>query len=430
MKIAIIGSGITGLSCAWLLNHHGHDVTIFEKNNYIGGHSNTVEIPPHPAVDTGFIVYNENTYPNLIALFDLLGVKRIKTNMGFAVSIDQGRVEYSGDSIFAQKKNIFKPSFWQMLFDIIRFYKSAPKELLKPDSAETLADYLQNHKYSKEFMYDHLLPMAGSIWSMSAEDTARFPLKSFVQFFQNHGLFNLTNRPQWWTVSGGSREYVRIITKNFIDRIKLNTPVLNIIRGTNQSEIITEDGSEPFDHIVFATHSDQALNILGTNANPNEIGILSKIPYTENTAYLHQDESLMPQNKTIWSSWNYFADTNDGKVFVTYWMNNLQKFLPNDHSLFVSLNPITPPDPSKIIQKIIYEHPHFTETARIGWQEIHKLQGVQNTWFGGAWCGYGFHEDGITAGITIAELISGKKRPWDCIDKSPAGMNIKGIKNA
>jgi predicted NAD/FAD-binding protein len=425
MKIAIIGSGITGLSAAWLLNKH-HDITIFEANDYIGGHSNTVEIPPHPAVDTGFIVYNELTYPNLIALFDHLGVVRQKTDMGFAVSLDNGRMQYSGDALFAQSKNIFKISFWQMLFDIVRFYKTAPDILKDPQNNQTLGNYLEDRKYSKAFINDHLLPMAGAIWSMSAEDTARFPLKSFVQFFYNHGLLRLTNRPQWWTVTGGSREYVKRITADFAHKIKLNCPVLEISRHENSSILTTANGSETFDHVIFACHTDTALKILGEQATPDELEVLSAIPYTENTAYLHSDPNLMPENKKIWSSWNYFADTKDGKVFVTYWMNKLQTFLPQEQPLFVSLNPITPPVKNKIIKTIIYHHPHYTEQARNAWKNIHKIQGQRNTWFGGAWCGYGFHEDGITAGLAIAELISGKKRPWTHKDKSPAGDHIRG----
>ena len=427
MKIAIIGSGITGLSAAWLLNPH-FDITVFESNDYIGGHTNTVEIPPHPAVDTGFIVYNELTYPNLIALFDHLGVVRQKTDMGFAVSLDNGRLQYSGDALFAQPKNIFKFSFWQMLFDIVRFYKTAPNILNSENNTQTLGAYLKEKKYSKAFINDHLLPMAGAIWSMSAKDTAEFPIKSFVQFFNNHGLLRLTNRPQWWTVTGGAREYVRIITANFTNKIKLNCPVLSITRHGTTSTLTTPHGTDTFDHVIFACHTDTALKILGDSATADEKNILNSIPYTENTAYLHNDPTLMPTNKKIWSSWNYFADTKDGKVFVTYWMNRLQTFLPNEQNLFVTLNPITPPAPNTVIKKIIYHHPHYSQAARTAWQNIYKIQGKQNTWFGGAWCGYGFHEDGITAGLAIAELISGKKRPWATFDSSPAGDHIRGTK--
>lgn len=426
MKIAIIGTGIAGNSAAWLLNQK-HDITVFEQNDYCGGHSNTVSTH-HGDVDTGFIVYNEWTYPNLIALLNHLDVKTEKTDMSFAASLNDGAFEYSSDSMLGQFSNIFKPDFHRMWIDIIRFYKNAPKVLDHVDLNITLGQYLAQKNYSKSFINKHILPMAAAIWSTGADDIQNFPIQSFVRFFENHGLFVLDfkKRPQWRTVTGGSKSYVKKLTAPFKDKIRFKTPVTNIQRFKDHVLV----NSEKFDHVIIATHSNQALDML-SDANEDELNVLNAFLYSENTAYLHTDESMMPKRKKIWASWNYLTTTKNGRVTLSYWMNRLQPFIGNDQDLFVTLNPETPPAENKTLTKIIYHHPQFTLSALDGWGKIKSIQGVRRTWFCGAWCGYGFHEDGLSSGLAIAESIdSSCKRPWNIPEKSPAGKNVRSTLNA
>lgn len=420
MKIAVIGTGISGNTAAWLLSQN-HDVHVFEQNDYIGGHSNTVSINGYPATDTGFIVYNEWTYPNLIALFDHLNVETCKTDMSFGVSLNQGVLEYSGDKIFAQKRNFLNPRFYQMLFDITRFYKKAP-EILNNEKYHslTLQEYLELENYSQAFIDHHLLPMAAAIWSTGKDTVSEFPAASFVRFFINHGLLLLKGRPQWRTVVGGSRSYVDKLTAPFKDKIRLNTKVKSIKRFDGHVEI---DG-EQFDHVIIASHSDQALSML-EDPSAEEKNILGAFPYAENVAFLHTDTKLMPQRKSVWSSWNYLTTSKNGNVCVTYWMNKLQPFIGNEQDLFVTLNPDQEPAPDKTLKKITYHHPQFKRSALRGWGDIHEVQGKKRTWFCGAWCGYGFHEDGLSSGLSVAEQVGNVKRPWTIEEKSPAGDNCK-----
>ena len=422
MKIAIIGTGIAGMGVAWLLNQK-HEITVFEKNDYVGGHSNTVS-GAHPDVDTGFIVYNEWTYPNLIALFDYLGVERVKTDMSFAASLDEGAFEYSSNHLLGQISNVFKPSFHAMWLDLIRFYKTAPKVLSENDNL-SLGQYLERENYSKSFIERHILPMAGAIWSTGANDIRDFPIKSFVRFFINHGLFilDVKKRPQWWTVEGGSRCYVEKLIEPFRDRILLNTPVKTIKRLDDHVLV----NGERFDHVIIAAHSDQALGML-EDLTHEEKSVLKMFPYSENVAYLHTDSSLMPKRKKVWASWNYLTTTASGRVTLSYWMNLLQPFIGNEKDYFVTLNPENPPDPTKTLKKIVYDHPQYTLSALEGWDKIKTIQGKKRTWFCGAWSGYGFHEDGLSSGLAVAESIDPTvKRPWQVEEKSPAGSNSSGI---
>lgn len=422
MKIAVIGTGIAGNGAAWLLHRGGHDIAVFETNDYIGGHSNTVS-GDHPDVDTGFIVYNEWTYPNLIALFSELGVETMPTDMSFAASLNGGALEYSGDHLFGQKMNLFKPSFHRMWIDLIRFYKTAPKAVDEGDDI-TLDQYLQREDYSKSFIDYHILPMAAAIWSTGADDIGAFPIKSFVRFFVNHGLFHLNHakRPQWHTIKGGSKCYVEKLVAPFQGKIRLNTPARSVKRYEHHVEV----NGEIFDHVVIAAHSDQALEIL-EDANPSERRVLGAFPYTENTAYLHTDEVLMPKRRKIWSSWNYLTTTKEGRVTLSYWMNRLQPFIGTAQDYFVTLNPETPPDPAKTFKTITYHHPQYTLDALAGWDQIKTIQGVNRTWFCGAWCGYGFHEDGLSSGLAVAEKIDpSNTRPWSITESSPAGSHAIG----
>jgi len=430
MKIGIIGTGITGNSAAWLLHKH-HDITVFEANDYIGGHSNTVSGETHEDVDTGFIVYNEWTYPNLIALFAHLGVETTLTDMSFAASLRGGQVEYSGDAIFGQFKNFFRPNHYRMLLDILRFYKNAPALLETEDKDISLGEYLKRENYSTAFIQDHILPMAAAIWSTGADDVRNFPAASFIRFFVNHGLLLIKNRPQWHTVKGGSKRYVEKLTAGFKDKILLNNPAVSIKRTKDHVEITdAKNKTHTFDHIIIATHSDQALKMLADASN-EETEVLSAFPYAPNKAYLHTDASLMPKSKKIWSSWNYLTTNEDSSVCLTYWMNKLQPFLPADRDLFVTLNPPKGQEPAAdtILKTIDYDHPQYTMDALNGWDKIKTIQRVNRTWFCGAWCGYGFHEDGISAGLAVAEELSGQetpiRRPWPIKDKSPAGENCR-----
>lgn len=417
MKIAIIGSGISGLSCAWLLNKK-HDITLFEKNNYIGGHSNTASIiydNKKINVDTGFIVFNFRTYPNLKAFFELLNVKIEKSDMSFGIKAIDKNFEYSGNnifSLFAQKRNLFNVKFLKMLKDIIKFNKSAIK--LIEDKVEinnqTLNDFINNLKLGDYFKNYYLFPMAGAIWSCSLEIIKNYPAKTFLQFFYNHGLLSVTNQPQWYTVSGGSKEYVKQITKSFQNKINLNCEIIKS-EQKNDKIILTDQNKKKyeFDHVIFASHTDQTKNII-SDQTKDETDILSKIKYNKNIAILHRDKNQMPKNKKAWSSWVYLSNKKEEKVSLSYWMNNLQN-IDQNYPLFVTLNPIEKIDENLIFNKYQYEHPVFDQDAINAQNDLDKIQGKRNIWFCGAWTKYGFHEDGLNSAIKIAKYFD-IEIPW------------------
>lgn len=424
-RIAVVGSGISGLSCAWLLNK-AHDVTLYEKDDRLGGHSNTVscEIDGSDVdVDTGFIVFNPVNYPNLVKFFDHLNVATCETDMSFAVSINQGALEYSGTGLgglFAQKSNLLSPGFWQMIRQILRFYdrsEALQKELT--DERLTLGQLLKQLGYSDGFIYNHLLPMGAAIWSTPVEKMLDYPAMSFLRFCRNHGLVQLKDRPQWRTVIGGSRQYVNKIATELQGKIRLNSRIHRIVREPDQ--IIIEDhhgNREIYDDVVLACHSDQALTLLDKPSD-HELALLKQFPYQRNKAYLHTDQRLMPKRKAVWSSWNYMAaGARDAtqEVSVTYWMNQLQP-LNTDTPLFVSLNPIEEPESGSIIRSFFYDHPVFEQESLVAQQALWSLQGRQRTWFCGAYFGYGFHEDGIQTGLAVAEQLGGVPRPWHLENK-------------
>jgi predicted NAD/FAD-binding protein len=417
LRIAVIGTGISGMAAAWLLSRR-HEVTVFEREARIGGHSNTVEVatPEGPVpVDTGFIVYNPSTYPNLTALFEHLCVGTRESEMSFAVSRRGGRLEYAGTSLaslFAQRRNALSPAFWSMLADLRRFYRDAPVEIGGAGGASmTLGGYLESKGYGRAFRDDHLLPMAAAIWSAPAHTMLQCPAQAFVRFFENHGLLKLRDRPVWRTVAGGSRAYVERLTRRYASRIRMRTRVVGVTRAADSVVVADEQGTKTLvDHVVIATHADEALSLL-RDADARERRVLGGFRYTRNRAVLHSDASFMPRRRGVWSSWNYVHTGADdgGSAHVTYWMNRLQE-LPVATPLFVTLN--AQAAPRQPLYAETYTHPVFDVAAFEAQRELWSLQGRRNTWFCGAYFGAGFHEDGLQAGLAVAEDLGGVRRPW------------------
>ena len=416
-KIAIVGSGISGLACAYRLVQAAHQVTLFEANDYFGGHTHTVDVTLDGityGVDTGFLVFNHKTYPNLVKLFTELDIDTVSTDMSFSVKfpLAHRNLEWSGNNlntVFAQRRNLFNPRFIRMLRDVFRFNEQTTALASQPGLMPeiSLGDFLRRHDYSSEFSEWYLLPMAGCIWSCPTSQMLAFPLSTFVRFCHNHGLLQINDRPQWHTVKGGARHYVDKLLLGIPDK-RLNTPVLSVNRtrvgDTSMVCIDNNKGSEMFDHVVLAGHSDQSLGLL-QDISPSERSILAAVTYQPNRAVLHTDTSCLPQNKSTWSAWNYQSKSGtEPQVCVHYLINKLQP-LPFSESVIVSLNPIEEPHPSKVIASFEYAHPVFDQAAIDAQQNLHLIQGQHNTWFAGAWTGYGFHEDGLKSGLAVAQQI-------------------------
>jgi len=425
LKVAVVGTGISGLSAAWLLSPR-HDVTVYERSERVGGHSNTVvasvggrKIP----VDTGFIVFNRHAYPNLTALFERLAVPTQTSDMSLAVSLHDGGLEYSGtglQGLLAQPGNLFRPRFWSMLRDLAKFYRRATRDadLLK-DETVSLGDYLAAGGYGAAFRDDHLLPMASAIWSAPPCEILAFPVATFIRFHRNHGLLQLAQRPAWETVTGGSIVYVRRLIQSFADRIRLDTGVVTV-RRTAGGVVVTDSrgGSSRYDHVIMATHADQALSALA-DPTPDETELLGAFRYSRNLAVLHSDPGFMPRRRAAWSSWNYIGsrDAPADSVGVTYWMNRLQG-IPDASPLFLTLNPPRPPRAGTLHHSEVYDHPIFDAAAISAQRRLWSLQGRGNVWFCGAHFGAGFHEDGLQAGLAVAEQLGGLRRPWNVPDES------------
>ncbi len=429
MKIAVIGSGISGNSAAWALSK-SHDVTVYERRNRLGGHSATVDVDYENKkipVDTGFIVYNENNYPNLIKLFDHLNVKTEPSDMEFSVSLDNGKLEWKGgkklSGVFAQPTNLLSPSFLKMLRDIFRFNKRAGQDLQNGSLCGlTFDDYLNKTGFSKRLKNDYLVPMTSAIWSTPSTKMLEFPAESLIQFMKNHSLIQ-KERPKWRTVSGGSREYVKKLTEDTNAIFRTNSEVETVERTSNGVSITDCNGHvEHFDEVVLACHSDQSLKIL-KDATPDEKHILSSVQYVKNDVWLHSDAELMPKRKKAWAAWNYIGNKNvmdDRDVSVTYWMNKLQN-IDERQPLFVTLNPIQKPRSELTIKRYQYSHPLFNAAAIEAQSNLHTVQGKNKIWFCGAWTGFGFHEDGLKSGLKVARALGGIV-PWE-EPNYPSGVN-------
>ena len=409
MKIAIIGSGISGLTSAYLLNRN-HDITVFEANDYIGGHTHTHNIKikdKEYAVDTGFIVYNERTYPNFIKLLDALGVERQLSTMGFSVKSASEDYEYAGESLnslFAKRSNIFRLGFLRMLYEMYRFGKKSDSTGLGLDVSITLGTYLRSENYSNEFINYFIIPMGAAIWSTPANKVLDMPAYFFIKFFYNHGMLEIINRPKWWVIKDGSSAYIKRIIKGFESKINLSSPIRTVSRLDNGIEIETANSKKPliFDAVVFATHSDQALGML-KDPTEKEKDILSSIPYQKNEVLLHTDSSVLPKRKLAWASWNYQLDSNpESPVVLTYNMNILQS-LDCDETFCVTLNDHQSVDKSKVLKKITYHHPLFTVKGIEAQKRKLEISGVNNTYYCGAYWHNGFHEDGVASAIEVCK---------------------------
>ena len=419
MKVAIVGSGIAGLAAAHRLQAHAQ-VTLFEADSYFGGHTHTVDVclqGQQPwGVDTGFLVFNERTYPQLIALFAELGVATAPSDMSFSVQVPGahagGSLEWSGRSlasVFAQKRNLLSPRFLGMLADLLRFNQVCTQLALDKRDAQLsqpLADFLSQHAFGQPFRDWYLLPMLGCIWSCPTEQMLQFPLATMIRFCHNHGLLQVNDRPQWHTVVGGARHYVDQIIAG-LDDARLNCPVRLVERDSKGVTLHTDQGSERYDQLVLAAHSDQSLAIL-RQPSPDEADVLGAIRYHNNRAILHTDASVLPQRRSAWAAWNYeraaSPQQESSRVCLHYLLNKLQP-LPFTQPLVESMNPVRAIDPSKVIQQFDYSHPVFDLAAIRAQQRLPELQGQQRTWYCGAWTGYGFHEDGLKSGLAVAQSL-------------------------
>ncbi|MBN1379371.1 MAG: FAD-dependent oxidoreductase [Gammaproteobacteria bacterium] len=409
MRIAIIGTGISGMVAAHKL-YRDHDIEIFEANNYVGGHTNTVNVVHdgnNYAIDTGFIVFNDWTYPNFINIIKSIGVEYQNTDMSFSVKSQRYNLEYSGSSLstmFTQKRNWLRPSHYLMLLEILRFNWQAPNVLYEAHYSKTLGDYLHSHRYSRYFMDNYIIPMGSAIWSTDPKLMLEFPARTFIGFFKNHGLLSINNRPQWHVIKGGSKSYIGELIAPFRDRIHLNAPISRIDRRSGLVKITMTSGeSRSFDKVFIASHSDQALTML-QDPSPAEKEILGSIRYQHNEAVLHTDSSLLPTRPSAWAAWNYFVPNNGDRVILTYNMNILQS-LDSETVFCVTLNNTDAIDPKRILRKISYDHPVFDQTAINAQKRWSEINGVNNTYYCGAYWAYGFHEDGVNSALRAVNLF-------------------------
>ena len=416
MKIGIIGSGISGLTAAYYLCRE-HQIEVFEANGYIGGHTNTIDVERNGtryAVDTGFIVFNDRTYPGFCQLMDEIGVPSRPTGMTFSVRNDQTGLEYRGadlNGLFAQRRNLFRPHHYALLKEMLRFNRSSESLLANQPDSLTVNAFFERHPFSQNFLTNFFFPMASAIWSCPPETIGSFPIQFIVEFYRHHGLLSVTNRPQWRTIVGGSKQYIAPLTKRFFDNIHLNRPIHSVVRSDRVLHVSEMGGQvHDFDHLIFACHSDQALKILGTSATATEREILSKFPYEKNHACLHTDVSLLPRSRRAWAAWNYHLaspkhqNPGSAKATVTYNMNILQG-IESETTFCVSLNSQHLINPHHIIREIEYDHPVFTADRRRYQQRHSELIDHQSVSYCGAYWGNGFHEDGVQSAIRVCQQL-------------------------
>ena len=409
-KVAVVGSGISGMVAAYLLQRD-HDVTVFEANDYVGGHTHTIDVElegQHHAVDTGFIVFCEPAYPNFTRLMAELGVESQPTYMSFSVQCDATGLEYNGTSLntlFAQRRNLIRPSFYRMLRDIVRFYRESVELLEDEGPPVTLGEYLERNTYSQPFVDQHILPLGSAIWSTSVEGMLDFPAHYFVRFFERHGFLRLSNRPPWRVIKGGSHTYVKALTRAFADRIRVSSPVASVAREADSVSLTLADGTAArFDAIVIAAHSDEALKMLA-DPSPSEREILGAIPYQDNEVILHTDDRILPQTRRAWASWNYrLPAENAGLATLTYNMNMLQS-LSAPQTFCVTVNDDGRIDPGRILRRFSYAHPRYTLETLAAQGRHGQINGVNRTYFCGAYWGYGFHEDGVNSALAALKPL-------------------------
>ena len=409
MRIAVVGSGISGLASAWLLSRR-HEVVLFEASNYLGGHTHTHDIDlvgRRYRVDTGFIVHNPVHYPLLTRMFDELGVATKPTTMSFSMHSEASGVEYNAtslDGLFCQRRNLLSPRFWRMLCDLRRFYRLAPRLLETADPGPTLADYLQEHGFGEAFRDEHLLPMASALWSSPSAQVLSFPARYLVQFMANHHMLQVSGRPDWRVVRAGSASYVDALQRHWNASVRLRTPVYSVRRDADGVEIASEDGSERFDHVVLACHSDQALALLA-DADAREAGILGAIPYQANDVVLHTDARLLPPNRKAWAAWNAHVPRDPTHACTVSYCMNLLQGIDAPQPLVVTLNRTHAIDPSCILRRMAYSHPVYTHASVAAQSRRSVIQGQRRTWFAGAYWGWGFHEDGIRSAVEVARAL-------------------------
>lgn len=414
MRIAVIGGGISGMM-AWYLLDKQHDITVFEAGDYLGGHTATVDVDVNGhsyAIDTGFIVFNDWTYPLFNKFLARLGVSQQHTTMSFSVKNEAENLEYNGNtltSLFSQRRNLFRPSFWRMLKDVVRFNKLG-KKLLAQDSPEldmTLGGFLQQHRFGDEISRNYLMPMGAAIWSAGLADMPAFPLRFFLRFFHNHGLLNISNRPQWSVISGGSRSYVQALTRQLgTEKVRLNQQITTVKRSETGVSLQFADGSsEQFDKVILACHSDQALKLLGADATTDEAAVLGNIAYQQNDVVLHTDTRLLPKRQRAWAAWNYnLAAEQHSRATLTYNMNLLQG-IDSDTTFCVTLNNTAAIDSSKILRQFQYSHPVYNEKTLLAQQQRGLINGQNHTYFCGAYWYNGFHEDGVKSAVDVANMF-------------------------
>jgi len=432
MKIAIIGGGISGLTAAYCLQGR-HDITLFEANDYVGGHTNTIDVEldgERHAVDTGFIVFNYQTYPNFTRILSQLGVASQPTAMSFSMKCERTGLEYRGadlNGFFAQRRNLISLRFYRLLKEILRFNRQSLELLQSHDEEQTVGEYLARERFSQEFIEQYFLPMGSAIWSCPLGTFEQFPIRFIVEFYLNHGILAIRDRPQWRVICGGSNTYVKALTARFADSICLNTPIASVVRKDAYVEVCTRGGlPECFDHVIFACHSDQALCLLGDDANSVERDLLSAFPYESNVAQLHTDASVLPRSRRAWACWNYFAprDSNE-KATVTYNMNLLQS-LRSKNTFCVTLNSEDRVNPKKVIRSINYHHPIFTADRAKAQRRHPEVINAQRTSFCGAYWGNGFHEDGVNSALAVCQALMETDETWKAVS-TKAGFDIDDL---